>query len=191
MINLKFKPLMTAALLLLGCSSLTAFAGDLPANDPCGDLFKMGNIARIYNQSDFDWIVSFKTEAFKFTNAGAVKYLDNDVWKDSGTGDYRSYKTYDIPVPKHENVKIAYCGTRNYLSQEEIQGKISFKATDRFYTNGIPEGNVSFVSVKTRNTPKFSNSGNTSFVNYNRIDTGELLDGNITICPNDAQCVAP
>ena len=191
MSNFKFKSLLPAALLLLGCCSLPAFAEDLPLADPCGELHKIGNTALIYNPSNFNWIVSFKTELYKNTNAGAVKYLDSGIWKDTGTGDYRSYKTYDIPVPKHENVRIAYCGSNTNGNEAKIQGIVSFKATDRFYANGIPQGNVFFKSRYSVRTPKFDNPGTTSFVSYNRIETGELVDGNITICPNDAQCLVP
>ena len=191
MINTQFKLLLPAALLLLGSCSLPAFAGDLPVSDPCGELHKMGNTAVIYNPSDFDWIVSFKSEAFRFTNAGAVKYLDNDVWKDTGTGDYHTYKTYNIPVPKHGNVRIAYCGSNSGGNREKIQGVVNFKATDRFYAHGIPQGNLFFISVDLRLTPKFHNADDTSLVNYNRNDIGEQVDGNITICPNNPQCLKP
>ena len=191
MINFKFKPLLPAAMLFLGCCSLPAFAQEVSIANPCGELHKMGHTAKIYNPSDFDWTVRFTTEAFNLTNAGAVKYLDNGVWQDTGTGDYRRFKTYDIPVPKHDNVEIVYCGSNTNRNPEKIQGTVSFQPTERFYANHIPQGNIYFRAMGLRNTPKFQNSGTTSFVNYNRTDTGELVDGNITICPNDAQCLVP
>jgi hypothetical protein len=185
---------------LFTCLSAPALAADfLPENDPCGELHWMGHArATIYNPSNYHWNVIFKTDAVytenlrERINAGAVKYLSNGGWADVGTGDYRTQKLYKIPVPPHSQTDIAYCASsHNSGSSPMMMGTVDFEEPSAA-SHEYPSNGVHFHStVNESQMPRFYNVGNTNYVSYNRIPTGEFAWGSLTICPSDPWCLQP
>jgi hypothetical protein len=195
---------------LLSCLSTPALAETyLPENDPCGELHLVGgDIATIYNNSNYQWNVVFTTRAendqyLVRINAGAVKYLNNGWWVDGGEGDYTNSKTYRIPVPPNSNVDIAYCASgSDTLGFGIIQGSVAFETLIAYVPgyntpgHGLPVNGVQFGGVydgfSPTPKPQFFNNGTTAHVDYNRKPGGVNLEyGSLTICPNDPWCMTP
>ena len=189
------KILAIVALPLLATLSSQASAGNIPeAEGPCGTLTKLGAkeiYSYIYNNSLYKWDVVYTTASYLdliAINAGAVKYLDNGWWQDTGNGDYHTAKTYTVPVPAGQTVKIAYCsdtsGTDAY-----VRGRVTFKLADAYKNHGSPDGNVRFEGINT--TPTFYNHGTTPHVGYNKNLNNVWELGSIAICPHDPYCKIP
>ncbi len=166
-----------------------------PLNDACGILTKMGDHTYIYNNSRYDWNVVFITTVIggdigRSLNAGAVKYLSGDgQWVDTGIGDYRSAKTYTVPVGAGETVPIVYCADHS-VTTHKIEGHVYFVAANPALVHGSPDGNVRFTAEN--GTPYFFNHGTTPYVDFNRrIINKDFENGSLTICPNDPECKIP
>ena len=191
----------------------SASANDIPASDaaaPCGELHLVGKKSYIHNESNFSFNVQFRTEATTYglfkrsLNAGAVKYLETDangngVWRDTGTGHYRSAKTYTVPVRSKSVVTIAYCASR-VPNISYILGDVSFTADSDEPQHPIPDGYVSFSGWSdwkdVRNwSPNqevwFDSPVVTPYVSYNRAPDTSRQNGSLTICPNDPACRLP
>ncbi len=189
------KLLAIGALPLLAGFSPQASAGNFPeADGPCNSLTKLGasdTYSYIYNNSLYKWDMLFVTTRNTeggFINAGAVKYLDNGWWQDTGNGDYRTFKIYTVPVLAGQTVKIAYCADRSG-ADAYIEGRVSFNLVDTYKEHGSPDGNVPFKGLNR--IPTFRNSGTTPYVAYNKKPGDIWEDGSITICPNDPYCKMP
>lgn len=198
------KILATLTLPLFAGISSNACAGDIPATDPtapCGILSQMGEIRKIYNNSNFFFSVRFETKVFiigpfQSVNAGAVKYLDEGegsygIWHDTGVGDYRSIKKYTIPIKPNHEVKIAYCAdSSNGFSI--VKGTVYFEADPSDGDHHAPQGGVGF-NIKTGRSRDitrvvFNTHQPTPFVSYSRSSSGKVEDGSLTICPKDSYC---
>lgn len=190
-------------LLLLIGSPLSANAGDVPDSSstaPCGELRLIGDIAYIYNRSNFSFDVKFTTEAvgtgpfnYNAVNAGAVKYLTSDasglnVWRDTGEGDYRTHKFYNVPVPMNGTVAIAYCAASS-RGVDVIKGQVSLTA----YLNDTPypisERNITFKNedlVRITNQVKLhistENTGNRTEPNI------FVHNGDLIVCAHGIFC---
>jgi len=200
----KALSVVLATLPLLASLSPQAIAENIPeAQGPCGILTLMGDHTRIYNHSRYAWNVVFKTNRIfiqdgeKFTvdtNVAAVKYLNNGMWIDNGTGDYRHEKIYTVPVNPGETVKIAYCADST-VGDRIVTGNVTilwnYTAGSNYANNGHgqPDGNVRFEAVNS--TPIFRNHGTTPYVNYNKNLDTVFENGSLTICPNDPECKIP
>ncbi len=181
---------------MMALASFTPYAAaetTTQADEACGTLTKMGGHTYLVNHSQYDWNVVFITtainEAFGVSyNAGAVKYLADDArWVDTGIGDYRSAKTYTVPVPAYETVPIAYCADRSHQNHR-IDGRIFFIPVNPALVHGSPDGNVVFSGEN--GTPAFFNHGFTPYVEYNK-NAGYFENGSLKICPNDSECKIP
>ena len=193
------------------CPILASAEEDMPDNAPgapCGELHLIGKQSYIFNQSDFTSNVKFKLNADRVwghsINAGAVKYLAHDsnshgVWRDTGHGDYRSSKTYTVPVKSHEVATIIYCAS-NVEELSWMTGEVSFAADTSEAGHPIPEGSVVFkgwngyvdyIRGYSVSDVRFKSEADTPYVYYNANPYGVRLDGSVTICPHDARCSLP
>jgi len=189
------KILALAALpALVSLAPQAAAENATPVGSACGVLTNMGEHTYIYNNSSYDWNVVFITTVFggdlgRSINAGAVKYqTDEGLWIDTGIGDYRSAKSYTIPVGAGHTVPIAYCADHSVLTHR-IEGHIFFTPANPALVHGSPDGDVKFKGEN--GTPYFFNKGTTPYVDYNRKPGKAFEDGSLTICPNDPQCIIP
>jgi len=189
------KMLAFVALLLLNILSPHASAGNIPEDQgACGTLTTMGQHTYIYNNSQYSWNVVFKTyrinEMFvAHVNAGAVKYLNDGWWVDSGVGLFGGNKIYTVPVGPGESVPIAYCADRSGDSVRINGVVIIHNLTGADNAHGSPAGSVEFTG--TNSTPIFNNIGPTPYVAYNKNLNGVFENGSLTICPNDSTCRIP
>jgi len=172
-----------------------AMADNIPeAKGPCGSLTPMGQHTGIYNNSRYRWDVIFRTKDYaprggaRSVNAGAVKYLSNGMWIDSGIGDYRHLKTYTIPVEPDQNLRIAYCADTSN-GDAIIFGEVLFLLKEDSDVHGSPASHVEFSGLNL--TPNFKNHGNTAYVDYNKNRDGVIEAGSLTICPYDVDCKIP
>lgn len=172
-----------------------ACAGNIPeADGPCGTLTKLGAkevFSYLYNNSVYKWNVQFVTTRYRDIiriNAGAVKYLDNGWWQDTGNGNYHTSKTYTVPVPAGQTVKVAYCADSSD-TDSYLRGIVTFTLDDSYTDHGYPDGNVPFEGINR--IPTFKNRGTTAHVAYNKKPGNNWEDGSITICPNDPYCKTP
>ena len=185
---------MVALPLLASLAPDAAAENATPVNQACGVLTNMGDHTYIYNNSRYDWNVVFITTLIggdfgRSLNAGAVKYLSGEgQWVDTGIGDYRSAKTYTVPVTAGQTVAIAYCADHS-VATHRIDGHVFFAAANPALVHGSPDGNVLFRGEN--GTPYLFNHGTTPYVDYNRKPTKEFENGSITICPNDPECKIP
>lgn len=200
------RKLAVLALLFSAGFSGTVSAADIEESDPsapCGELQLIGRENYIYNPSHSSFIMKFTTDGYmQRANAGAVKYFERDAngigyWRDTGVGDYRSKKTYTIPVKSHDTTTIAYCASGD-REAHSIRGEVSFSADASPRWGNIPVDGVSFFGKVEISRDreyvqlvKFSNNGTTPYVGYNRKPTGAFENGSLTLCPNDPFCVVP
>ena len=200
------KKLAALVLVLSAVFSGTASAADIEESDPsapCGELHLIGKENYIYNPSNFLFIVKFTTESISFVNAGAVKYFERDAkgtgfWRDTGAGDYRRKKTYNIPVKSHDTATIAYCAADSG-GNPYISGEVSFSADMSQEWGNMPVDGVVFsgeVQSDARGWKyvrfvEFFNDGITPYVDYNRKPGDIYESGSQTLCPNDPFCQAP
>jgi len=189
------KIMAIVVLSLLTALSSQARAGNIPeADGPCGSLTKLGakeTYSYIYNNSLYKWDVVFTSYSYLdliAINAGAVKYLDNGWWQDTGNGDYHTSKIYTVPVPSGQTVKIAYCSDGSG-GDFYVRGRVNFNLVDAYKDHGSPDGNVRFEGINT--IPTFYNRGTTPHVAYNKDPDRAWETGSITICPNDPYCKIP
>lgn len=192
-------PLLLVMAVWSGAASAEEFMADDEPTAPCGELRQIGDGGYIYNLSNYSYKVKFMTKAtrkaFRHTNAGVVKYLKvdadgNGVWVDTGFGDYRSSKTYTVPVRGRQAVIIAYCADVS-RGDPYIQGIVSFDPDPAEGPHPGPSGYVDFardgfcISSYRNCFPEvqFNNNGVTPYVNYNKMPDTAFKKGSLTILP--------
>lgn len=174
---------------------------------PCGELNLIGKQSYISNQSNFTVNVRFKTNADTSgrysINAGAVKYWERDsrgrgVWRDTGVGDYRSSKTYTVPVKSHEVATIVYCASK-IGKFSHITGTVSFSADASEALHKILDRDVAFKgstelkkhdSLYTEQDVTFDDQAQKLGIQVNVNPFGARSNGSLIICPDEAACPA-
>lgn len=176
------------------------------SDQPCGSLARMDGGAAIYNNSQYGWMLHFKTAPhfigfFKKVPPGAVRYRAEDgSWQipANATGAQGAPVTVPVPVQPHQKVDIAYCGqpytTKKWVFAESVSHRVIEGTVDiePFDTgSGVsgtrPPAGLRFFGRDM--APVFDFMGKTPHVATDRQPGGKVERGSIIICPNDVACI--